>query len=85
MAITNVEYLIQKYSDSRERMEEANTESGRQYWKGSMDTYHNLLVMGFNDWAEPGSTGYEVFTNGRTYDQAIDLLSKQLHIHERSC
>jgi hypothetical protein len=79
MAITNVEYLIQKYSESREMFQQSKDKSASQYWRGSMDTYHNLLVLGFNDWCLPGSTGHEVFTNGLTYDQAINKLAKDVN------
>ena len=70
--ISNAEYMIQKYAEAREKMQDANTESARQYWRGSMDTYHNLLVLGFSYWAEEGTTGYYVFYEGMTYDQAIN-------------
>lgn len=69
--INNAEYLIQKYAEAREKIDIAQDESARQYWRGSMDTYHSLLILGFNDWAEKGSTGYYVFYEGMTYDSAL--------------
>ena len=69
--ISNAEYLIQKYAEAREKMQDANTESARQYWRGSMDTYHNMLSAAFDGWAA-GTTGYFVFYEGMTYDQAIN-------------
>lgn len=63
-------HLLQKYAEARERMEAANDLSGRQYWKGAMDTCHSLLVFGFPDWAFPGSVGYSVFYEGMSWDAA---------------
>jgi hypothetical protein len=74
--ITNAEYLIQMYAEAREKMNDANTESGRQYWRGAMDTYHSLLVSSFLGWAEHGTTGYYVFHEGKSYDAAITEASK---------
>lgn len=68
--INNADYLIQKYAEARENMNEPG--SATQYWKGTMDTYHSLLILGFNNWALPGSTGYYVFYEGMTYDKALD-------------
>lgn len=76
--ISNTEYLIQKFAEAREKMQDANTESARQYWRGSMDTYHSLLVLAFDDWAPYGSTGYYVFYEGMTYDQALNQVSGTL-------
>jgi hypothetical protein len=76
--INNADYLIQKFAEAREKLNTySSSESGYSYWKGSMDTYHSLLVLGFNDWAEPGSTGYYVFMEGMTYDSALAEVSKQ--------
>ena len=70
--ISNAEYLIQKYAEAREKMNSANTESARQYWRGSMDTYHNLLSSAFDNWAAPGTTGEYVFYEGMSYDDALN-------------
>lgn len=78
MAITNVEYLIQMYSDAKENSLGSNDNNAKIYWKGVMDTYHSLLTLGFNDWALPGSTGYYVFYEGLTYQQAINRIEKEL-------
>ena len=76
--ISNAEYLIQKFAEAREKMQDANTESARQYWRGSMDTYHNLLVLAFAHWAAEGTTGYYVFYEGMTYDQALNKVAGNL-------
>ena len=75
--INNAEYLIQKYAEARENFNEASvTDTSSSYWRGVMDTYHSLLLLGFNDWAESGSTGYLVFHQGKTYEEAIDTVNK---------
>lgn len=74
--ITNAEYLIQRYAEAQEKMNSADTETGRKYWRGAMDTYHSLLNEAFNGWAEKGTTGYYVFYEGKTYDAAITEASK---------
>jgi hypothetical protein len=74
--INNAEYLIQKFAESRENMNTAADKAGRNYWKGAMDTHHSLLIMGFNDWAKNGTTGYYVFYEGMTYDEAITAAGK---------
>lgn len=68
--ITNVDYLIQRYAEARESMNSANTENGRFYWKGAMDTYHAILNESFSCWATQGSPGYYVFYENMTYDEA---------------
>lgn len=73
--ITNVDYLIQKYAEAREKMAIAREESGRNYWRGSMDTYHNLLCTAFEGWADHGSTGYYVFYEQMSYDEALDQVT----------
>lgn len=75
--ISNAEYLIQKYAEAREKMQEANTESGRQYWRGSMDTYQSLLCNAFDNWTAQGTTGDYVFNQGLTYDQAINQIARE--------
>lgn len=71
--ISNVDYLIQKYAEAREKV---NNDKGdrnyRNYWQGVMDTYHSLLVLAFAYWAEEGTTGYYVFHKGMTYDEALN-------------
>jgi hypothetical protein len=72
--ITNAEYLIQKFAEAREKQKQSDT--GRLYWKGVMDTFHSLLNESFNGWAENGTTGYYVFCEGLSYDAAITAASK---------
>jgi hypothetical protein len=75
--INNAEYLIQKYAEAREKQEEyKQSDAGRLYWKGAMDAYHSLLVMGFLGWADKGTTGYYVFHKEMSYDEAIAKASK---------
>jgi hypothetical protein len=75
--INNADYLIQKYAEAREKsMEYGNHDPGHSYWKGVMDTYHSLLILGFNDWAEHGTTGYFVFTEGMSYDEALNAVNQ---------
>ena len=76
--INNADYLIQKYAESREKYNSANNTEGEMYWKGSMDTYHSLLILGFSGWAERGSTGYYVFMKGLTYDEALNHVTGTL-------
>lgn len=76
--ISNAEYLIQKYAEAREKMNDANTESARQYWRGSMDTYHGLLSSAFKGWTAQGTTGDYVFLQGMTYDAALRRINKEL-------
>lgn len=66
--ITNVDYLIQRYSEAREK---ASYTDGTKYWNGVMDTYHALLNEAFPGWAESGTTGYWVFYEGLSYDAAL--------------
>ena len=68
--ITNVQYLIQRYAEAREKMNSATAENGRFYWKGSMDTYHAMLNESFDGWAVHGTVGYYVFYENMGYDQA---------------
>jgi len=76
--INNADYLIQKYAEAREKYNSANNTEGEMYWKGSMDTYHSLLILGFSGWAERGSTGYYVFMEGLTYDEALNHVTGTL-------
>lgn len=68
--ITNVQYLIQRYAEAREKKNSSMGDSGHQYWKGAMDTYHALLCESFDGWATTGSVGYYVFYENMGYDQA---------------
>jgi hypothetical protein len=74
--ISNADYLIQKYAEAREKMLEATTYDAEQYWRGSMDTYHNVLCSAFDDWAAPDTTGWYVFYEQMTYDEALNAVSK---------
>lgn len=74
--INNEQYLIQKYAEARENMNQAKDESARQYWKGCMDTHHSLLILGFSDWATPGSPGDFVFYKGMSYDAALNAFNQ---------
>jgi hypothetical protein len=76
--INNADYLIQKYAEAREKFQDANTSTGQLYWTGVMDTYHSLLILGFSDWANHGSTGYYVFMEGLTYDEALNHVTGTL-------
>jgi hypothetical protein len=52
-------------------MNDANTENGRFYWKGAMDTYHAMLNEAFDGWATKTTVGYYVFYENMTYDEAL--------------
>jgi hypothetical protein len=67
--INNADYLIQKYAEAREKMNESGGE--QFYWKGVMDTYHSLLILGFHGWADKGTVGYYVFYENMSYDAAL--------------
>jgi hypothetical protein len=73
--ISNVDYLVQKYAEAREKMLDAANAAGDNYWRGSMDTYHNLLCMAFPGWAAPNTTGYYVFIEQMSYDEALDQVT----------
>jgi hypothetical protein len=75
--INNADYLIQKYAEAREKIKTyGSDDSGHSYWKGVMDTYHSLLILGFSNWAEKGSTGYFVFIEQMKYDQALNAVNQ---------
>jgi hypothetical protein len=77
--ITNEDYLIQKFSEAREKLDNFSTKDHAwNYWRGVMDTYHNLLCSAFEYWAEPESVGYYVFYEGNTYDEALNKVSGTL-------
>ena len=66
----NVDYLIQKYAEAREKINNTQGDKTyRTYWEGVMNTYHNLLTH-FDGWAAEG-IGFKVFYKGMTYDQAL--------------
>ena len=68
--ISNVDYLIQKYAEAREKVNNAMGDRNyRNYWQGAMDTYHSLLTH-FDGWAD-GGTGFYVFYEGMNYDEAL--------------
>jgi len=68
--ISNVDYLIQKYAEAREKVNNAMGDRDyRNYWQGIMDTYHSLLTH-FDGWAD-GGTGFYVFYEGMNYDEAL--------------
>lgn len=82
--ITNVEYLIQKYAEAREKIEAyRGPDSNHAYWKGVMDTYQSMLNESFSGWAEHGTTGYYVFYEGMTYDAALNAAGKSREQFER--
>jgi hypothetical protein len=69
--ITNVDFLIQKYAEAREKVNNAQGDrTYKTYWQGVMDTYHGLLTY-FKGWASEG-TGFYVFYEGMTYDEALN-------------
>jgi len=73
--ITNVDYLIQKYAEAREKINNAQGDrTYRTYWQGAMDTYHSLLTH-FDGWASEG-TGFYVFYEGMTYDEALAAIQQ---------
>ena len=75
--ISNVDYLIQKYAEAREKVNNAMSDRDyRNYWQGAMDTYHSLLTY-FDDWAASG-TGFYVFYEGMSYDEALNQVTKDL-------
>ena len=75
--ISNADYLIQKYAEAREKMMNSHF-ADFNYWKGSMDTYHNLLITAFEGWAAPNTTGWYVFYEQMTYDEALDQVTGTL-------
>ena len=83
--ITNVQYLIQRYAEAREKMNSATAENGRFYWKGAMDTYHAMLNESFGGWAVHGTVGYYVFYENMGYDEAhahIGRLTRERLVEE---
>ena len=76
--ISNVDYLIQKFAEAREKMRSADDVAGHNYWRGSMDTYHNLLSNAFSNWAAPDTTGWYVFIEQMDYEEALNQVAKDL-------
>jgi hypothetical protein len=77
--VTNADYLIQKYAEAREKMETyPSNDSGFNYWRGVMDTYHNLLSSAFPGWANEGTVGRLVFIYQKTYDEALAACEQNL-------
>jgi hypothetical protein len=82
--ISNAEYLIQKYAEAREKQNEYGSvwstinSPAKSYWKGVMDTYHSILNSAFDDWAANGTTGYFVFYERMTYDQALNAINQAI-------
>jgi hypothetical protein len=81
--ILNVDYLIQKYAEAREKVDNARGDRDyRNYWQGVMDTYHCVLTN-FDGWASSG-IGWYVFYEGMNYDKAVfysrtGLTVKEVH------
>jgi len=74
--ITNVDYLIQKYAEAVEKINNAQGDRDyRSYWTGIKDAYHNMLNEAFQGWAEHGTTGYYVFYEQMTYDEALNQVT----------
>ena len=74
--ITNVDYLIQKYAEAVEKINNAQGDRDyRNYWVGVKDAYHNMLNDAFEDWAAPGTTGWYVFQEQMTYDAALNQVT----------
>ena len=74
--ITNDVYLIQKYAEAVEKINNAQGDRNyRNYWTGIKDAYHNMLNEGFEDWAAPGKIGYYVFYEQMTYDEALNQVT----------
>jgi hypothetical protein len=44
--------------------------NGRDYWRGIRDAYHAMLNEAFVGWASGNTTGYYVFYENMTYDEA---------------
>ncbi len=76
--ISNVDYLVQKYAEAREKMLDTRTYDVEQYWRGVMDTYQNILCTAFDGWDDQGTTGYYVFYEQMTYEEALNQIVKNL-------
>mgnify|MGYP003341512214 FL=1 len=74
--ITNVDYLVQKYAEAVEKINNAQGDRDyRNYWNGIKDAYHNMLNEAFEGWADQGTTGYYVFYEQMTYDEALNQVT----------
>ena len=74
--ITNVDYLIQKYAEAVEKINNAQGDRDyRNYWTGVKDTYYSVLNEAFPGWAEYGTTGFYVFMKQMTYDEALNQVT----------
>ena len=81
--ITNVDYLIQKYAEAVEKINNAQGDRDyRNYWNGIKDAYHSVLNDGFEGWTEPGKIGYYVFYEQMTYDEALDQVVKEIRLEQ---
>ena len=71
--ISNADYLIQRYTEAREKVNNAQGDrTYRTYWQGVMNTYYKLLSEAFDGWCEPNSVGYYVFKEQMSYDEALN-------------
>jgi hypothetical protein len=69
--ITNQEYLIQRMAEAQEKIAGyTDNTNGRDYWRGIRDAYHAMLNEAFDGWASGKTTGYYVFYENMTYDEA---------------
>ena len=68
----NQDYLIQKYAEASEKVNNAGGDRYyKNYWQGIKDAYHSLLSEWFEGWANNGSVGYYVFVEGMDYNKAV--------------
>ena len=74
--ISNEQYLIQRYAEAREKRRRFTCNTSKSYWMGVMDTYHAILNEAFPGWDNPGSPGYYVIRENRSYDEALTNLTK---------
>jgi hypothetical protein len=77
----SVEYLIQKFADARDKMHVYNGGGqadviGLNYWRGVMDTYHNLLSVHYDEWAAHGTIGWYVFHEQMSFDEALKQVTE---------
>ncbi len=70
--ITNADYLIQRMAEAQEKIAGyTDNTNGRDYWRGIRDAYHAMLNAAFVGWASGNTTGYYVFYENMTYDEAL--------------
>jgi len=48
------------------------------YWQGARDTYHAMLNESFVGWASGKTTGYYVFYENMTYDEACAQVGRDV-------